>query len=315
MDPRVIAAADPTYCHSTRPHSPTRGWRGVKNALPAVGPFLAGCRDFLGPSALRTLGFSQYTRLASTFVRVLPQVVCHRAFAPVYRAMGTLPVRVHFKGHSFLVDCPYADDKIDFGTHTFILIRELFIRNCYIRDVVAQVFPKVRTVLDLGANRGLFSTMMAARAEKVISVEVMPRYLDVIRRNMEVNGFNNYAIETAFVGAGGTAAGLAEAARTRTIVEILDQHHLPTVDLIKMDIEGSEFNLFDKPQWLDRVSALCMEVHPSNGNVTTILNALTCHGFAHSMRNHRLKRTVIPQNAMYIYAAREDERNACSRES
>jgi len=226
--------------------------------------------------------------------------------------MGTLPVRVHFRGHSFLVDCPYADDKIDFGTHTFILIRELFIRNCYIRDVVAQVFPKVRTVLDLGANRGLFSTMMAARAEKVISVEVMPRYVDVIRRNMEVNGFHNYAIETAFVGAGGTAAGFAEAARTRTIVEILDQHHLPTVDLIKMDIEGSEFDLFEKPQWLDRLSALCMEVHPSNGNVATILNALTCRGFVHSMRDHRLKRTVIPQNAMYIYAARENERDARS---
>lgn len=312
MDPSVIAAGDPTSCPSTGPHSSTRGWGGAKNALPALGPFLAGCRDFLGPSALRTLGVSQYKRLASTFVRVLPQVVCHRAFAPVYRAMGTLPVHVDFRGHSFLVDCPYADDKIDLGTHTFILIRELFIRNCYIRDVVAQVFPRVRTVLDLGANRGLFSTMMAARAEKVISVEVMPRYLDVIRRNMEVNGFHNYAIETAFVGAGGTAAGFAEAARTRTIAEILDQHHLPTVDLIKMDIEGSEFDLFEKPQWLDRVSALCMEVHPSNGHVATILNALTCRGFAHSMRDHRLKRTLIPQNAMYIYAAREDERDACS---
>lgn len=277
----------------------------LSQVVAAASAFLAACRDFFGPSALSILGVRQYCRLVASFRDALPEIIRRQAFAEVYRAMGSQPVRVRFRRKSFLIDSPYADKQIDYGTHTFILIRELFIRNCYIRDAVARVFPRIRTVLDLGANRGVFSTMMAARARKVVSVEVMPRYVDVIKRNMELNGYDNFAVETAFVGAGGTAAEYAEAATIRTIPEILDRHGLPTVDLVKMDIEGSEFVLFERPDWLDRVSAICMEVHPDYGNVTTILGALACRGFDFSMRDRRLRHTVHPQQAMYIYAARK----------
>jgi hypothetical protein len=311
---RIINAHDdaanlPVVCGNTTAQGdamclPTPSAGSVHRTSAMIGAFWRACRDFLGPAALLTLGRRQYLRLASTYLNAMPQILSTRTFGSVYKAMGSRPVRIRFKGGSFLIDCPYADEQIHFGTHSFILIRELFIRNCYIRDAVARAFPRVRTVLDLGANRGLFSTMMAGRVDKVVAVEVMPRYVDVIRRNMGANGYSNCTIETAFVGAGGTAATLTEAGNTRTISEILDRHHMPAVDLVKMDIEGSEFALFEKPDWLDRVSALCMEVHPDCGNVTTILGALACHGFHFTMRDRTLKTVADPQEAMYIYAAR-----------
>jgi hypothetical protein len=305
MNLRIIPADAEVFDEGGTACIPAAGPRSLERGLAMVRAFSAACRDFLGPSALSVLGPVQYRRLCLALVSSLPQILRTRAFAPVYRAMGMRPIRVGFKNRSFLIDCPYADERIDFGTHSFILIRELFIRNCYIRDSVARIFPRVRTALDLGANRGLFSTMMATRAEKVIAVEVMPRYVDVIRRNMEANGLGNYAIEIAFVGAGGTAADCSEAADTRTIPEILDRHALSTVDLVKMDIEGSEFALFESAAWLERVSALCMEVHPDHGDVEIILRALAHRRFEFSMRDRRLRSTIDLPNAMYIYAVRK----------
>jgi hypothetical protein len=114
------------------------------------------------------------------------------------------------------------------------------------------VLASVKSVLDLGANRGVFSTMMAARGSFVVSVECNRSYNEVIRRNMAVNGLTNYAVHNAFIGTGGL--DYHQGQEVLGIEELLDQHGLKTVDFVKMDIEGSEFSLFQGPNWLREIS-------------------------------------------------------------
>src|SRR5580693_5359113 len=65
---------------------------------------------------------------------------------------------------------------------TFGNVRELYARNCYLHGL--RLKTRQRTVLDLGANRGMFSilALVALQAELVVGVEPVPHYLPVFER-------------------------------------------------------------------------------------------------------------------------------------
>ena len=203
-----------------------------------------------GARAVRALGHRQYLRLLMTMVGSPRGVLRTRDLREVDRRMGTRPVSVRFRGRRFIIDCPTVDSIIRDGTFTFGLIRELFIRNCYIRERVAPVLDSAQYVLDLGANRGVFSVMAAIRSKLVVAVEVLPLMAEAIRSNMAANGLDNIVIESAFVGEGG--ADEPYAASTTTVNDIMASHNVPRFDLVKIDIEGSEFGLFADRSWLRR---------------------------------------------------------------
>ena len=51
---------------------------------------------------------------------------------------------------------------------------------------------------------------------------------------------------------------------TTTISEIIDEHQIKSIDLIKIDIEGAEYNLFFKSECLDflfKTKAIIIEIH------------------------------------------------------
>jgi len=53
-----------------------------------------------------------------------------------------------------------------------------------------------------------------------------------------------------------------DAVRAITIPDILHDYELDKIDLLKVDIEGSEKELFAAPApWLDQVDAICIELH------------------------------------------------------
>jgi hypothetical protein len=210
---------------------------------------------------------------------------------------------VYLNGTRFVLDCPYVDEQIKDATFTFGIVREILIRNCYLRDGVSKCAKTAHTVLDLGANRGVFSVMMACHAELVISVECQPVFQKVIAHSMGLNGFTNYRIETAFVGGGGACDNTQR--RRVTVPELLQKHGLESVDLIKIDIEGSEFSLFQSPEWLDLVSAICMEVHPQFGDVGGICHALSRCGFSVVARDRYFRAVEDPQRADFVYAWRQ----------
>jgi hypothetical protein len=254
----------------------------------------------LGLRALLVLGPFVYLRYLFTFFCKLPLILRAGDFKPLDQAMGTRPITARMNGRKFIVDCPHTDKRIVDGTFVFGIIREMYIRNCYLRYGTAQAARTARTVLDLGANRGAFSVMMASQAELVIAVEFNPLFKDVIAHNMAVNNFTNYEIETAFIGEGG--AGDNGKQCRMSLSELMEKHNLQNVDLMKMDIEGSEFALFQSPEWLTHVSALCMEVHTKYGNPQEILAVLQRYAFDFVMADVLFRPVEDPKRANFIYA-------------
>jgi hypothetical protein len=266
------------------------------------GAFLRKVVLNLGPRALAVLGPVTYLRYLAACLRCLGGIVRARNFLALDRAMGTRALRLRRGRHRFTIDCRRTDELIRDGTYTFGIIRELVIRNCYTRGRIGPVADTAATVLDLGANRGVFSAMMATTAKRVIAVEALAEYARSIEVNMRANGFTNYAVEVAFVGEGGIFDDRKQA--TISMGELMDKYGLESVDLVKMDIEGSEYSVFRDADWLDRVSAICMEVHPEWGDVREILDVLARRGFAFDLTDHAFRPTEDPQQGEFIYAVR-----------
>jgi len=50
--------------------------------------------------------------------------------------------------------------------------------------------------------------------------------------------------------------------RAVTIVDIIREYGIDRIDLLKMDVEGSEKEIFsDADQWIGSIEAICMELH------------------------------------------------------
>ncbi len=147
------------------------------------------------------------------------------------------------------------------------------------------------TFVDLGANEGYF-TVIGARlcgAEgRVLAIEPQHRLLPVIEQNLKLNGLAhvevlNAAISdqrgtatlhlTASTNSGGSGFHRhskyklpTQEIGTLTLEEALDAQKLEQVDLMKVDIEGFEYEALlgsTKVFEQHRVKALALELHPT----------------------------------------------------
>jgi FkbM family methyltransferase len=184
-------------------------------------------------------------------------------------------IRPFFLAHSVLVRVPDSSD-MDVFEHLFV-------------DKEADYLDRIGhplTVIDLGANVGYFSayTLSLFRNATVLAVEPDPGNIDLCRRNLKPYGKRALICEgaawpsrTALVLSRGTFRDGREWA---TEVRAAEQSEacdvqgwdMPTliqmcpsggIDLLKVDIEGSEQPLFsgNTDNWLDSVRNLCIEIH------------------------------------------------------
>ena len=124
---------------------------------------------------------------------------------------------------------------------------------------VARQVPPSATALDVGANIGLSTILLARLAERVIAYEPSPPNVGFLRRNLELNGISNVEVRAAAVsseggtvrfhvmpfGAGSHVMGTGHVAGDgMAAVEVaamaLDDEGLPPLDFIKIDAEGHE---------------------------------------------------------------------------
>lgn len=263
-------------------------------------------RNFLSRRAIVVLGFGQYLRYLICFIANARSVFSGGDLRPVDRAMGARTQRFRYGGREFIFDCRYCDEKIHDNSYAFGIAREIYIRDCYFKHQPRAVYESAQTVVDVGANRGAFSVMMAGRAALVLAVEAMPEFGEVIRHNVTKNSYTNVAVEICFVGGGGAVPN--PHARSFTMEELLDRHSINRVDFMKMDIEGSEFTLFAAPAWLARVVAISLEVHPEFGDPNHILRTLHENGFMTAATDQNLdlvSSSVDPNVINFIYAWRD----------
>ncbi|MFY9580298.1 MAG: FkbM family methyltransferase [Gaiellaceae bacterium] len=136
-----------------------------------------------------------------------------------------------------------------------------------------------RLIFDLGANVGYASVGFALRYRRarIVAVEPEPSNVTILRRNvasfdrvdvvegavwprsetlvLEDPGKGHWGMRVSAGGVKGSVLGV-------TISELLVCSEAEFVDLVKVDIEGSELELFSaETGWLQRVGALVVELH------------------------------------------------------
>ena len=245
-----------------------------------------------GYYSIKRLGLRQYVHFVFAALLSVPRALLLRrdqlpagmsvTFYMVHYVLSKLMsrrLRIRFDGYSFLVDCRYADCVLG-SANTFATLIELYILNVYFRFHPMD-FGQTAAVVDLGGTKGLFSLLAASFAEKVIWVEADTdeRYRDVLKHNMALNGLDNCVLENVFVGTGG-ADWSTRSVPVKRLERIMEENSLDVVDLLKVDIEGSEFGLFRDLECLDAIQRITIEVHSEHGDVDEIIAKLKAHGFA-----------------------------------
>lgn len=175
---------------------------------------------------------------------------------------------------------------------------ELYARGVYF------ILPEFRikkdmTVVDLGANIGAFTILAALIAKKVIAVEAVSSILEELKENARQNHCLD-KIEPVYGIVGPNSGMMAQPAVFKetygntqppilVFKDLLKKFNVEKVDFLKIDIEGSEFDLFkDDLGWLSKVGLIAMEVHAPfvssgvivpTGSISEIRNTLEKSGF------------------------------------
>jgi len=151
-------------------------------------------------------------------------------------------------------------------------------------------------VLDAGANTGLFSLVASNFARKVVAIEPHPTNLAFLKRNLAINNVDNVFVVNRSLWSNKSTLNLYQdnsiahslvqktdsfiQTETTTLDEQLDVWG--DVDLLKLDVEGAEFAIFDhaKSRQLRQIGALVCEIHLTHGGLDPILRKLQDAGFA-----------------------------------
>lgn len=251
-------------------------------------------------------------RFLAAVLTNIPAVLRTGTLTAADRAMAGRTYRFH----------PLDFHQITLPGDAFAGAREIYCRKVYF--ALPGYAPVAgETVVDLGANQGLFSVLAARAGANVIAVEAQRGIEATFMRHAENNGVTHrIRLLHALVGSS-TGVFADESARIRaghwggeveklTFREVLDRAGADRVDLVKMDVEGSEFALFTEPDWMDSVQRIVMEVHTAFGDPLALTAQLHRHGFETTLLSNEL-RTVDDLGTTlsgYIYAKREP--NTCA---
>jgi FkbM family methyltransferase len=169
------------------------------------------------------------------------------------------------------------------GTSDVLAFRELFLENCY-RSAFEALRPSHERprILDCGANIGLFAVLCARYfiSPSLVCVEPDSGNLEILRTNV-ANLPGEVTTVPAFMGGCNGLGYLYDSGvgewgfqLSRTPVagvqpaSILDIPSLmklvgwKKIDLLKMDIEGSEAEVFaNNESWIDCVDSMIVEIH------------------------------------------------------
>lgn len=251
----------------------------------------------------RILNRGQMCSVVGASLAHAPAILRSRKLTALDKAMSR-NLKVRFEGTP--ITLPLADvDRLLAARHdnpTFGNVRELYARNCYLRRL--RLKKPVRAVLDLGANRGMFSllALTALGAEIAVGVEPTVDYEDVYKLLLEAN---HCSLERApryrkFVAS--PTIERENPIENVSILTILREQRLERLNLLKMDIEGHERIVFSEPEWLSRVDTIAMELHPETGDLSLIPRALKDHGFKYEMTDQNGK-PAREEDATFLYAS------------
>lgn len=186
------------------------------------------------------------------------------------------------------------------GSSDFKVFQQVMVFDHYNYNLSAE--SPVETVIDLGANVGLSALFFAVKYPNARVIAVEPERHNYEQLVKNVSGFSNvYALNNAiwyenkelniYDGGGGEYAfNIVEANGTLvgtttciTINDIIEKYDLKKIDILKVDIEGAEKELFmyNFNKWLPMVRCIMIELHDGDhpGCTSAFFRAITDREF------------------------------------
>lgn len=187
--------------------------------------------------------------------------------------------------------------------------KEIFMDECYLAGLERSIVPGA-TIIDIGANVGYFSLFAVSNfsAGRVLAYEPIPVNFAQLQQHGKLNNNNNLlCFPQAVAGAAGeitllldpkdsftTSATVFAQAKTNgsllrvsctTLPDIMDNNNIEKCDLLKMDCEGAEYDIFYNcpSPYLKRIDQIAMEVHQGekeNQNIEALIDFFHEQGFA-----------------------------------
>lgn len=204
----------------------------------------------------------------------LPSIIAAKSKLRLLHALGIKETTVSIGG-----------DSLELRVNTRDYLSEQLACHRYfeprVREELLSRLKPGMTVLDIGANIGYYTALAAVRVGpggRVISMEPQPQVCRRLRDNIRRNGLTNVHVVEAAAGAANdktifhvpvagweahgscrvnksfTSAGTIEVS-LRRVDDILAELRVPAVDLIKIDVEGAEWDAFKgMPQLISATS-------------------------------------------------------------
>jgi len=170
-------------------------------------------------------------------------------------------------------------------------------------------------VIDIGAQIGYFSSYVAKKAGRVFAFEPVPENYKLLLKNIKLNKKKNiktfnqavsnkkktmkiFTVEDTI---GHSAYGKGDFIKVQatSLKSIFDSNKIKHCDLIKMDIEGGEYDiLFNLPDsYFNKIQRIAMECHDidSKNNSKSMISLLKKKGFKLIIQNK-------PANLSMIFA-------------
>jgi FkbM family methyltransferase len=160
---------------------------------------------------------------------------------------------------------------IRLGTTDVAAFEHVFIDNEYDFDLGRS--PKF--IIDAGANVGLASVFFALKypTANIIAVEPEPSNFAILKKNAKLfpqivplqaalwnrDGFVD--LKDGGAGHWGMQVTQGDSIAAISMPTLLRLFNIQEVDVLKIDVEGAEVELFSDTKWIDCVSMICIELH------------------------------------------------------
>lgn len=216
---------------------------------------------------------------------------------------------------------PFGKQMTVDGKH-FGLVREIYCSRNYFPPLTGFEIKDTDTVVDLGCNVGIFTILSAKIAKRVVAVDAQSKFLDELKENLSHNNcLDKVTIQLALVGSKSGIFAEERLLKTTShygvlppklsMNDICQIQELNRIDFLKIDIEGSEFDLFlDNNAWLEFVRKIAMEVHQKFGELDSIIRTMRDWGFKVWLRDKNgIFVDELKDKLGYIYASRDSETN------
>lgn len=172
------------------------------------------------------------------------------------------------------------------------VFKEIFMQDVYEIDALVKMLPESPVVIDVGANAGFFDIILLSKVKKatIYAYEPMPANVKALQRTIEQNPAIQSSVklfQMAVTGLPLAQLDLFAAAEENsqvvasrfanfnenntqkitvpciTLSDIIQQNQLETIDLLKLDCEGSEYDIIyhTDPALIRRVRRMVVEVH------------------------------------------------------